>query len=571
MSIIEKTKAYGEKAVLLGQVAKFMATQTRYDLNYVPPGQNREIFVSAAEAARMIKPGSAVISAGMASHSRSAIFFLAIREAYQKTHQPSDLTWVTVSAQGGRGKLRATVEEVGLQGLIKEYVTAHVETAHSQLELGKSGDIEIHLLPQGVFTNILAGQGEGRTTCLTDTGIGTFLDPEFGGGSSVTPNTSKDYVKRVGDQLEYSLPLIDVALFSAPYADKEGNIYFTNASAITEITECAHAAKYNGGLVLATVSEIIEKDESRISLPASAVDHIVVSKRNEQTITVKQSNYLPMFTEGASVDIDKSVKKLQILNEIMAVSPKRGPIQNCLARMAASMFVKVAKKGNLVNLGVGMPEEVGRLVYEGGLFEDLTFSAETGVYGGLPAPGAFFGAAINPQKLYSSAYIFEHYKENLDVTVLGLMQVDSNGNVNVSRKSKEIDGAVGPGGFIDIAQSAKKIIFVGNWMAKGEFKLEDGKLSIVKKGIPKFVDEMYEITFNGYEALKKGKEIYYATTVGIFQLTEKGIELIQVMPGIDVERDIMATSTAKILVSDNLVTVPDSIATGKNFKLAWED
>jgi len=259
-----------------------------------------------------------------------------------------------------------------------------------------------------------------------------------------------------------------------------------------------------------------------------------------------------MFTEGATEDMDKAIGTLRKINSITSYSPKRGPVESTLARMAASLFVKVAKKGNLVNLGIGLPEEVGRLVYEGGLFDDMTFSSETGVYGGLPASGLFFGGAINPQKMYSSAWIFNHYKTNLDITVLGLLQVDSKGNVNVSKRGEGVKNYVGPGGFMNIAASAKTIIFIGSWMAKAEFSLEDGKLTLVKKGIPKFVDELYEVTFNAQDALKKGKTIYYVTTVGIFRLTEKGPELIQVMPGIDVQKDIIEASTAKTLISDQL-------------------
>jgi len=172
--------------------------------------------------------------------------------------------------------------------------------------------------------------------------------------------------------------------------------------------------------------------------------------------------------------------------------------------------------------------------------------------------------------MYSSTWIFNHYKTNLDITVLGTLQVDSKGNVNVSKRGEGVKNYVGPGGFMNIADSAKTIIFIGSWMAKAEFKLENGKLTLVKKGIPKFVDELYEVTFNAQDALKKGKTVYYVTTVGIFELTEKGPELIQVMPGIDVQKDILDAATATIQVSDQLELVPESIATGENFKLAWD-
>lgn len=550
-------------------MAYFLATLKRHNLNHCPKGLDKTIFIPAAKAARMIPDGSTVISVGMAGHARCSIFFWAVKDSYLKDNHPSGLTWVTVSAQGGRGKFPGTVEEVAVPGLLSEYIAGHVETAKHQLRMGADKKIEIHIMPQGEITELLSAQGNGCRSILSETGIGTFLDPDFGGGTAVTPHSRKSYVKRQGDKLEYSLPPIDVALFNAPYADREGNIYFKNASTITEITEAALAAHKNRGKVMATVSSIIDKDEAAISLPARYVDHIVVNPWNEQTATVKQRNYWPMFTEGADVDMDKAMGKLRKISAIAAGSPKRGPIDNTLARMAASLFVSVARKGNLVNLGIGLPEEVGRLVYEGGLYHDLTFSSETGVYGGLPTPGLFFGGAINPQKMYSSAWIFNHYKTHLDVTVLGLLQVDSMGNVNVSRQGAKVTEYVGPGGFMNIAASAKTIIFIGSWMAKADFSLKNGKLTLVKKGIPKFVDHLHEVTFNAQEALKKGKRIFYVTTIGIFKLTENGPELIQVMPGIDIKRDVLDACTAKIHISENIKTIPGSIVTGNNYQLSW--
>lgn len=562
MNFLETTKLYGH-------MAWFLATLKRHNLNHCPTGLDPTIFITAAQAARKIPDGSTVISVGMAGHARCSIFFWAIKDTYLKTKHPANLTWLTVSAQGGRGKFPGTVEEIAVPGLLSEYISGHVETTKHQLQMAADKKIELHIMPQGEITELLNAQGTGGRTILSETGIGTFLDPDFGGGTAVTPHSQKSYVKRQGDKLEYTLPPIDVALFNAPYADREGNIYFKNASTITEIREASLAAHHNKGKVMATVSAIIDKDESAISLPAQFVDHIVVNPWNEQTATIKQKNYWPMFTEGAQVDMDEAIGKLRKISAIAAGSPRRGPIDNTLARMAASLFVSVARKGNLVNLGIGLPEEVGRLVYEGGLYHDLTFSSETGVYGGLPTPGLFFGGAINPQKMYSSAWIFNHYKTHLDVTVLGLLQVDSMGNVNVSRQGSNVTEYVGPGGFMNIAACAKTIIFIGSWMAKAEFRLKNGKLTVVKKGIPKFVDRLHEVTFNAQEALKKGKRIFYVTTIGIFKLTENGPELIQVMPGIDIERDVLGTSTAKIHISKHIKTVPDSIVTGKNYRLAW--
>jgi propionate CoA-transferase len=162
----------------------------------------------------------------------------------------------------------------------------------------------------------------------------------------------------------------------------------------------------------------------------------------------------------------------------------------------------------------------------------------------------YFGAAINPVKLLSSAETFRLYEKNLDTAVLGMLQVDSRGNVNVSRRGPHASDYVGPGGFTDIVTYAKTIIFIGKWMQGAKYAFKQGKLSIIKLGKPKFVDRVEEISFNGREALASGKNVYYVTNIGAFRLTQEGLTLIKVMPGIDVGKDILKHSTAKIVATN---------------------
>lgn len=564
MEWIETTK-------LVAHLAAYKLTQSRYDIDYKPADLESDKFISARQAVLQIKDNSTVISTGMASHARGAIFYWAFRDVHKKKKYPKDLTWITVSAQGGRGKAPGTIEELGIPGLLKEYICGHVETAKSLLALGDSGHLEIHTLPQGEITALLVAQANGKESVESRTGIGTFYDPELGGTTAITQGAKKSYISKNNDMLSFTMPKVEAAFMVAPYADSEGNIYFKHAATITENVEAAAAAYKNGGKVFVTVSSIIDKKENEIGIPKEWVTGIVVNPWNEQTGAVRQTQFWPLFTEGAKVDTQTAVKKLKFVNKLARITPERGPVENTMARMAASLFTKEAKKGDLINLGIGLPEEVGRLIYEGGLHHDLTFSSETGALGGIPTPGLYFGGAINPIKLNSSAWMFEHYKNNLDMTVLGILQVDSDGNVNVSKRGHKVYDYVGPGGFMNISSSAKKIIFLGSFMAKATFKLKNGKLRVAKKGIPKFVDTLNEVTFNAKEALKQGKKVYYVTTVGIFRLTEKGVELYRVMPGIDIERDIIANSTARIIVPDHVETVGADIVTGVGYKLSWPD
>lgn len=552
------------------QMLQFRVTWKKHDSDYVPSGKLPKLFMSARQAAKFIRDGDTVISTGIAGNSRCSIYYWAVREMFKRTGKPSGLTWMVVAAAGGRGEAPGTLEEVALPGLLKRHISGHVETHKDLLKLGDQGKLDVHTMPQGVMTRLIAGQSSGIKEVVSTVGVGTFLDPRVGTGTSLLRKKEDSLVRAEGDTLVYTLPAINIAIFSAPYADKEGNIYFKNAATITENIEAAHAAKANGGRVLVTVSGIIKKIPEEISVPVSMVDAIVVNPRNEQTGGVLQKNYFPMFTEGAKTDIINACYLVKLANTFTGITPIRDKVDNAVARMAASLFAEETTPGSLINFGVGLPEEVGRILFESGLYKQLTFTTESGAYGGMPASGMYFGAAINPQKLISSAKMFRLYEKYLDVAVLGCLEVDSEGNNNVSRRGDLIFNCVGPGGFPDIVNAAKTIIFVGKWTEGGKYSIKEGRLVVKKHGKPKFVEKIREITFNAQKALARGARIYYVNTIGIFQLTGAGLKLIKIMPGVDIEKDIINVSGAKIIIPKDVPVVTNDLVTGKGFSLKFE-
>lgn len=552
------------------QMLKFRATWRRHDSEYVPDGNLPPVFMSARNAAQLIPDGATVISTGIAGNSRCSIYYWAVREMFERTGKPSGLTWLVVAAAGGRGEAPGTLEEVALPGLLKCHISGHVETHKALLKLGDEGKIDVHTMPQGVMTRLIAGQASGIKEVKSTVGVGTFLDPRVGTGTSLLRKKEDSLVRAEGDTLVYSLPEINVAIFSAPYADREGNVYFRNAATITENIEAARAAKANGGCVLVTVSDIIETIPEEISVPSSMIDAIVVNPRNEQTGGVLQKKYFPMFTEGANVDIINACYLVKLANTFTGITPIRDKVDNAVARMAASLFVRETIPGSLINFGVGLPEEVSRILFESGLYKQLTFTTESGGYGGMPASGMYFGASINPIKLISSARMFRLYEKYLDVAVLGCLEVDSDGNNNVSRRGDLVFNCVGPGGFPDIVDAAKTIIFVGKWTEGGSYSIKEGRLVVRKHGKPKFEEKIREITFNAQKALARGARVYYVNTVGIFKLTGAGPELIRVMPGVDIEKDIINVSGAKIIIQKDVPVVTSDLVTGKGFSLKFE-
>ncbi len=563
---------FSEKLSTIGQIVKWRMNWNRRDLDYRPKDLNSEKFKSARELVATIPDQAVCATSGMGAIGRCSIFFWAIREAFLKNQSPRQLTWISVSAQGGRGKVPGTIEELDPPGLLSSYISGHLETAKSLLRQAEKGNMELHTIPQGELAFLIQQQGQGANTLQSATGIRTFLDPRVGNGSRVSDRAKQQYINPVPDNhelLEYSLPDIQYAMLAAPYADTDGNIYFRDAAAITENLEVTQAAKANGGKVFVAVSGLIEKDDSAISIPANLVDGIVLFPLAEQTACIYQNNHWEALTEGADSNEKASLGKIKFINQVLGIYSKRGPVEDALCRTAGYVFTKVAKKGNLINLGTGLPEEVGRLIYEGGLYDDLTFSCESGVYGGIPAPGVYFGASVNPDRIESSAWMFRHYQEHLDVTVLGFLEVDSQGNVNVSRRGKHATEYVGPGGFSSICESAQNIIFVGSFMAKSEMAIKDGKLTIIKPGVSKFVSQVMEITFSGQEAIKRGKNVFYVTNVGVFKLTPQGLQLTYKVPGIEVE-DIRKYSQAKFVhKADEIKTVPSSIMSGDDYRLTW--
>ncbi len=562
------------KAKLLVHIGRWRATWSRHDCDYRPKGLKNPKFKTAHEAVKLIRDGSTVLSSGMAGNARCSIFFWALREVYEQTAHPRQLTWITVGAQGSRGKAPGTMEEMALPGLVTRWIGGHLETVKAFLKIADEGHCELHTMPQGIETLLCAAQAEGKDSLLSEVGLGTRLDPRVGLGTPVLPGpVSENFVRLEGDRLRYHLPPIDYSLFVVPYADAEGNLYLQNAALQTEAWEASRAARRNGGQVIASVSAIVPQDPAKIWMPADMVDVIVVNPASEQTGSVPQYRYWPMFTLNAGVDVKDAVDQLRFINEILKITPHRGSSEQAVGRLAASLFMDVAHRGSLVNIGVGLPEEVCRLIYEGGLHDEVTFFTETGVVGGLPTPGIFFGAAINPKEILTSTEVFRRAQRDLDVTVLGMLQADSAGNINVAKRGEGAINYVGAGGLPDLTHAAKNVIFVGSWMAHAKFEVVGGQVRIARAGTHKFVDQVDEINFSGARALERGQNIHYVTNVGVFHLTKRGMELAQVMPGIDIERDILHGCPMKVVLPPGgaVPVVPEPIVTGRNFRLQWKE
>ncbi|MCK6692809.1 MAG: hypothetical protein L6Q97_11980, partial [Thermoanaerobaculia bacterium] len=243
-----------ERLRLLLHVIRWRLTWSRKDLEYKPRGPVSPKFITAREAARLIPDGAVVFSNGLAGNARCSVFFWAIRENFIQTGHPCRLSWINVGAQGGRGKVPGTIEEIGLPGLMELYLAGHLETCKAQLKLAQKDQLELHTLPQGVMSLLLEAQARGENQMSSEVGLSTFLDPRVGEGSALSSGAQKQFVSAEGDTLRYEMPRVGISMMNAPYADEEGNIYFRDAATWTENVQSARAARANGGKVLVSVS-----------------------------------------------------------------------------------------------------------------------------------------------------------------------------------------------------------------------------------------------------------------------------------------------------------------------------
>jgi propionate CoA-transferase len=525
--------------------------------------------MSPREAAALIRDGSVVMLSGLGSLARPSVIYWAMRELFEETGHPSNLTVMSVGGIGGRGKVPGTAEELGQAGLCTRYFSGHLETVKAMLRLADAGKLELQCIPQGIMTLLLDAQTRGEDAITLETGIGTFMDPRVGRGTPVAGANARQYVTVDGDRLRYTMPKVDVALFNLPAADVEGNLYATNTAVIAECQDATVAARRNGGLVIANVGLIVDKQPERILIPADHVDAVVQYPGTEQAAAVPYRRYWPLFTPQSDVSLEEGAARLKFINQVLGVTPRRGAVDDALARLAASVFAAHAHPGMYVNIGIGLPEEVCRLIHAGGLTRDMTLFTETGVEGGLPAPGVYFGAAVSPTRMLSSSQVFKKCYQRLDAAILGILEADVHGNVNVSKRGEGAINYVGPGGFIDLTTAARMVVFVGAWMAHAQMVIENGRLSIVEPGPHKFIERVSEVTFSGPRALLSGKTVFYCTNVGAFRLTDRGMELMCVMPGIDVRRDIVDGCPMKVVVPDTVPVVDDAIVTGRGFHLRF--
>jgi propionate CoA-transferase len=515
--------------------------------------------ISAEEAAALIPDGINLAAPIIGLAGWSEEIARAIAKRYEKTGHPKGLTLVLGSAggnhkEGNEGKGPHTL---GIEGLVTRYIGAHMHGSPNIGKLIQNNKMLSYCFPQGVVVQLLREIAAKRPGILSKVGLGTFVDPRLEGGklNELTRNAPdlNEIVTFNGEEYIWYKPFpIHVGLIRGTRADERGNISMDREGAYLEALQVAQAARNCGGIVIAQVEYLAKAGTlhaKSIEVPGVLVDYIVLSKHPRKWHMQSEGIY---YEPGFSGDVIMPAGAL----------PKLPFDERLFILRRAAMELT---EGSVVNLGIGIPDRLGTLAGQEGITDMLTLTTEVGGVGGNPAGWPNFGMSYNAEAFVCHPNMFDWYDGGgIDLAFLGMGEIDKYGNVNVSKFAGR---PIGCGGFINITTASKKVVYCGTFATKANKKspdikvaAHDGKLKILQEGDKlKFVDHVEQITFSGKYAAINKKPILYVTERAVFQLIEGEVTLIEIAPGVDLERNILAEMEFKPRIASNLKRMPQEI------------
>jgi propionate CoA-transferase len=495
--------------------------------------------ISVRQAVQLVQDGHTFVVGGSgAGHALPQRFIDELETVFKETGHPRDLTSVRVVGTGdfaNRG-----FSQLALPGMHRRTIGSNIGNEPRLGAMVENNELEAYSFPQGVLSQLMREIAAGRPGLVTQVGLGTYVDPRQTGGKQ-NARTTEDLVEVVSLRgrewlLFHAFP-IHVAVIRGTSADEDGNLVMDGEAVQAEMLAMAMAARNSGGIVIAQVRELARRGSlplRDVKVPAALIDYVYVDPDQWQTYITRDSPYYAG----------------RLRKPVTDEPPLPLDVRKIIARRSLLEF----QPGFICNLGFGISQLIGRVAWEEGVTDQLVLTVEQGIFGGVPVAGNEGGAGFNYQAMIDQPYMFDFYDGGgLDVASLSFAEVDADGNVNVHA----FEGRVrGPGGFPNISARTGRINFVGTLTAQGlELDITGGGVRVLKEGsLPKFVPQVKQISFNGKLARERGQQVRYVTDRAVFELGADGVELIEIAPGIDLQRDVLSQMGFQPRVATNLRT-----------------
>jgi propionate CoA-transferase len=509
--------------------------------------------IDAAGAAALIRDGDVVTVSSSSGLGCPDKVLAAIGERFDREASPRGLTMLHPIAAGDMYGIKG-IDHLAKPGLLSRVLAGSYPSGPSSLPMPEiwrmvvDNQIEAYNIPSGILFDMHREAAARRPGVLTQVGVGTFADPDQQGCAMNAAAAHRAVVRKEHfdgrDWLYFPAIVPQVAIIRATSADERGNLTHEHEGALLGGLEQALAARNNGGIVIAQVKRLVKAGSLRphdVTVPGNLVDHIVVDPDQWQTT---QTAYDPAISG-------------EVLLPESAFERQAWGAEKVIARRAAMELAH----GHAVNLGFGISANVPRILLEEGLHGEVTWVIEQGAVGGMPLLGFAFGCASNAEAIVASPAQFTYFQGGgFDVTLLSFLQVDRDGSVNVSKLGAKPYLTAGCGGFVDITAHARRIVFSGFFTAGAQLQVGDGRLTIIREGrTRKFVAEAEHITFSGLVGRERQQRVLYVTERCVIELDADGLIVIEIAPGIDLQRDVLDQSEIPLRVSSALRLMPDAL------------
>ncbi|WP_122641631.1 acyl CoA:acetate/3-ketoacid CoA transferase [Luxibacter massiliensis] len=499
-------------------------------------------FVTAREAAGYVKDNMTVCPIGMTLVSASEAVLKEIEALFLETGHPAGITLLHSCGQSDR---KDGIQHFAHEGLVRRIIGSHWGLQPRWMEMIANNQVEAYCLPQGQIAQLYRSMACGLPGKMSKVGLGTFVDPRIEGGKmNDRTKPLEDIVEIMDyhgeDYMFYKQVPIDVCIIRGTECDEMGNLTTEEEAMKLEVLAGVMAAKRYGGKVIAQVKRVVQTgtlNPKSVTVPGVFIDAVVVCENPE--VDHRQTSswvFDPSYCGQARVPQN-------------AIDPLPMSVRKLIGRRA----IEEVYPGCVVNLGTGIPNDViGNISNEEGINDDIMITVESGIYGGVQAGGIDFGIGQNLYAMIGHHEQMDYYNgAGVDVTFMGFGELDGEGNVNATKMGPRCTGC---GGFIDITQNAKKVVFCGTFTASGcEFSFENNKLTIVKEGkIRKMVSRVAQYSFNGKLSRSNNQDVYIVTERAVFKLAPEGVVLIEIAPGVDLQKQVLDMMDFQPIVSENL-------------------